>query len=304
MVRFGANTGPLTMNGEWWRLFAHMFLHFGVVHIGFNMYVLWNVGQLGERLLGNPGFLVMYLISGVFGGLASLYWNPLVVSAGASGAVFGACGALFGFVVSRRDTIPIGILKNLRGSLMLFFAVNIVFAAVVPGIDQAAHLGGLAAGLACGFVMSQPLYVNRRPLRWPRNLVCLAAACVLAPLAAYCLPPAPTPLNVVALNRAIAEVDRAQHSLKQKLNNHELADTEFEKAMQTQVLEPLRRLRDKSKMLRRQPGANKLLNRLDRYLELKIESTELLVEGVRKWDAEKIKLHEQKDAAAQQVWAN
>ena len=90
------------------------FLHFGIIHLAFNMWVLWQLGDLVERLVGNIGFLVLYIISGVGGSLASLLWNPMVISAGASGAVFGVGGALMGFILLRRDTIPAEVLKHLR----------------------------------------------------------------------------------------------------------------------------------------------------------------------------------------------
>ena len=97
VLEWGANFGPKTMDGQWWRLFTSMFLHFGIIHIGFNMWVLWNVGRLVERLVGNFGFALLYVVSGLLGSVASLAWNPTTISAGASGAVFGVVGALIGF---------------------------------------------------------------------------------------------------------------------------------------------------------------------------------------------------------------
>ncbi len=74
--RLGRNYGPLTLDGQWWRLLTCTFVHVGLIHIGLNMWVLWDIGQLIERLAGNVGFLLLYLLSGLFGSLASLYWNP------------------------------------------------------------------------------------------------------------------------------------------------------------------------------------------------------------------------------------
>src|SRR5580658_1615973 len=81
LIRWGADYGPKTItNGQWWRLLMSMFLHIGVIHIAFNMFVLWQVGPFVERLLGNAGFLIVYLVSGIAGALVSVAWNPYVVS--------------------------------------------------------------------------------------------------------------------------------------------------------------------------------------------------------------------------------
>ncbi len=84
LLKWGANFGPWTLDGEWWRLLTCTFVHGGLIHIGLNMWVLWDIGQFVERLAGNVGFLLLYVLSGLFGSLASVYWNPEVLSVGAS----------------------------------------------------------------------------------------------------------------------------------------------------------------------------------------------------------------------------
>src|ERR1700730_12350656 len=88
-IAFGADYGPRTLNGEWWRLLASMFVHFGVIHLGLNMWCLWNLGRAAERLLGRFSYLLAYIVSGMFGSIASVYWHPLAAGAGASGAILG-----------------------------------------------------------------------------------------------------------------------------------------------------------------------------------------------------------------------
>ena len=102
MLDWGGNFGPLTENGQWWRLVTCLFLHYGILHLGFNMWVLRDLGRVVERLVGNVGFVALYFVSGIAASLASLTWNPVVVSAGASGAVFGVAGALLGLTAFRR----------------------------------------------------------------------------------------------------------------------------------------------------------------------------------------------------------
>ena len=160
VMDWGANFGPKTANGQWWRLVNCMFLHYGILHLGFNMWVLWDLGRVVERLVGNVGFVVLYFVSGIAGSIASLAWNPLVVSAGASGAVFGVAGALLGLIAFRRDTIPASVLKHLWKSMSAFLFYNIVFGMMASGIDMAAHIGGLIAGFACGLI-PQPAAIHR-----------------------------------------------------------------------------------------------------------------------------------------------
>ena len=106
LITWGANYGPRTTSGQFWRLVTNVFVHIGIVHVAMNMIGLWQMGPLVERLLGNRGFLAVYLFSGVCGSLASVLWNPFVVSAGASGAVFGVYGALLAFLLRHRGSIP------------------------------------------------------------------------------------------------------------------------------------------------------------------------------------------------------
>jgi rhomboid protease GluP len=216
LLRWGANYGPKTINGQWWRLLTCTFLHIGVLHLGFNMLVLWDAGRLAERLLGNAGFLLVYLLCGLAGSLASLWWHPGIVSAGASGAIFGVYGALLGFLALRRDTIPFEVLKGLRSSAFVFLIYNVFFGLTVPGIDMAAHLGGLAAGFVCGLAMSQPLAGEAISGRRKRSALVAAGGGSLVVLLAFALPkPSADILNL--LDRfglggeylALGEYDRA-----------------------------------------------------------------------------------------------
>ncbi len=106
MVHFGANFGPFTLSGDWWRLLTYMFLHGGLMHIAINMWCLWDLGTLCEHLYGRWTFGAIYLITGIAGGVASVGWNPQVLSVGASGAVFGLAGCADRLVLSRRIFPP------------------------------------------------------------------------------------------------------------------------------------------------------------------------------------------------------
>ena len=147
---FGALSAPLIANGEYWRLFTAMFLHFGLMHLLFNGFGLLIFGQLVERVYGHLRFAIIYLVAGLAGSVASyLFINSIAIGAGASGAIFGVLGALTAFFVARRDVLGEMGRQNLMGLLVLA-AINLVFGVVTPGIDNWAHMGGFVAGFAVG----------------------------------------------------------------------------------------------------------------------------------------------------------
>ena len=191
MLGWGGNFGPVTRAGEWWRLVSSMFLHYGFFHLAFNMLALVYFGRIVERLLGNVGFLVTYFVAGIGGSIASVAWRTDVVSAGASGAVYGIAGALIGFLVWRRDTIPLPVLKRLRNGMISFLAIEMYYGIKQPQIDMAAHVGGLIAGFLCGLVLSQPLALGMVANRRQKNRLVIAGSTVAFPVLAtgivFCL---------------------------------------------------------------------------------------------------------------------
>jgi rhomboid protease GluP len=165
MIRFGAGYGPMTTNGQPWRLFTEMFVHFGILHIGMNMYVLWQGGPLVERLFGNFAYLVIYIFSGLLGSYLSLSAHPMSVAAGASGAVFGVYGALLGFLVIQRGTVPPAILRSLFNSAGLFVVYNFAIGLALKQVDMYAHGGGLVGGFLLGMLLSRKLQRNANLVR-------------------------------------------------------------------------------------------------------------------------------------------
>ena len=153
---WGANYGPFTVDGEWWRLLTCAFLHGPIYHIGINMWVLWTEGPLVERMLGNAGFAVLYIVSALAGSVASIAVRADVLSVGASGAIFGVIGALAAQLYQHRHALPSKVRNSLLRSGLLFIGLNVVFALEMSQIDWAAHVGGLVAGAVCGAVMGHP----------------------------------------------------------------------------------------------------------------------------------------------------
>ncbi len=149
LIQWGANFGPLSLNGEWWRIVSSMFLHIGFFHIAFNMAALWNLGEFAERLFGTPRFLNLYFLSGLGGSCLSLLGNPGAVSAGASGAIFGVYGALFAFFFARRKEMGSEAFRAGSKSATAFILINVVMG-LVFGFDNFCHAGGLITGFICG----------------------------------------------------------------------------------------------------------------------------------------------------------
>jgi rhomboid protease GluP len=156
LARWGANVGPAVIGGQWWRLFTAVFLHIGVIHLFFNLAVLWGIGGFVERLLGRVGFGVVFGLAGLGASLASILWDPEVVSAGASGAIFGLFGALLGYLAREPKCVPPGVRGRLALSSVGFLVYNMMHALNAQGIDIAGHLGGLVTGLFCGLFLAVP----------------------------------------------------------------------------------------------------------------------------------------------------
>jgi rhomboid protease GluP len=155
LVRWGANFGPFTVSGQWWRLLTCVFIHGGLLHIAFNMWCLWDLGRLAELVYGHWTFAVVYLICGLSASLASLIWNPVILSVGASGAIFGIAGALIASFYLGEFSLPRAALSGMLRSVVVFVGYNLFFGAVIARTDNAAHIGGLLMGLLLGALIAK-----------------------------------------------------------------------------------------------------------------------------------------------------
>lgn len=159
MLDCGAAYVPFIIeNGEYYRIFTSMFLHFGMEHLANNMLTLFVLGSRLERTVGKVRFLLIYLLGGITGNLVSLLLEirtqDYVVSAGASGAVFAVMGAMI-YVILRRK----GQVEDLSGrQILIMAALSLYFGFTSSGVDNAAHVGGMLGG----FFMAVLLYHPRR----------------------------------------------------------------------------------------------------------------------------------------------
>lgn len=147
LVRDGALYGPAVADGEWWRMVTGGFLHASLLHVGFNMYLLWILGSALERFGGTARFLAIYFSALLWGAAGALLLSPNTLTVGASGAVFGLMAALY--LLERQRGVAL--LGSAVGMLLLF---NLVITFVLPGISIGGHVGGILGGAAAGFILS------------------------------------------------------------------------------------------------------------------------------------------------------
>ncbi|HEY9137853.1 MAG TPA: rhomboid family intramembrane serine protease [Terriglobus sp.] len=202
LVRFGANYAPYVfLNHQWYRVVTAMFVHVGIIHLASNMWCLWNLGVIGEPLLGFFGICAVYLLTGISGNMLSLTFNgPGQVGAGASGAVFGIAGILIVLFSNKKLAeprpgfrgIPLQDLHAIRRSVISFAVLNLLIgvgsmsgslmhSVHLDGlhIDNLAHIGGFAFGLLLGLPLvprmtsGRGAYLNRQKLTFAGALLAL-----------------------------------------------------------------------------------------------------------------------------------
>lgn len=191
LIHWGANYGIAVLAGEWWRIVTATFVHVGIIHLATNMWCLWNLGLLGEPLLGPFGMLAVYTLSGAAGNLLSVAVHPDAVGAGASGAVFGLAGVLIVLLKSPRLPIPPSELSGLRKSVIYFALLNFAIGASTwlfhsaIQIDNMAHLGGFLCGLFLGLLVIPRIGSVRRHFLYRRRIAFAIVAAVLTLFAFY-----------------------------------------------------------------------------------------------------------------------
>ncbi|MEM7028125.1 MAG: rhomboid family intramembrane serine protease [Chloroflexota bacterium] len=158
LVTYGAIFGPAILDGETWRLFTHMFLHIGTTHLFFNAIAMVMFGFEMERIYGSLRYGVIYFLSGLFGGIASFgFRGAEVLSAGASGAIFGIIGMNLAFFLYYRQRLGEFGRQRVQSTLTLI-GINLFIGFVIISVDNLAHIGGLLAGFALGYLLV-PRYV-------------------------------------------------------------------------------------------------------------------------------------------------
>jgi rhomboid protease GluP len=181
MIMWGASSRTLTLGGEAWRLLTCCFLHFGIMHLLMNMLALYFIGFLLEPYLGKIQFLSAYLLTGICAAIVSLWWHNYGIAAGASGAIFGMYGVFLALLTTAY--IDKKVRYEFLSSISLFVLYNLV-AAKSDGVDNAAHLGGLVAGMITGYALLPSL---KKPADIKRKLGSVAILFIVTAVSAFLL---------------------------------------------------------------------------------------------------------------------
>jgi rhomboid protease GluP len=292
LLRWGADYGPLTLGGQPWRLGTNVFVHFGIIHLLANMAALLSSGAVVERLFGPLAFAALYLAAGITGSLASTAIHPLVVSAGASGAIFGVYGALGALVLLQRGAIPAVVLSRLGGVAGSFIFYNIVYGAAHAGIDNTAHLGGLIGGAAAGALLIRPL-IPARPNEARRPVLITAGACALSLIVVLALP-RPLAFDAIVKSFGVGEHTAltGYNALVEKLNVNQLSYQDAANQLEYSILPGWRQTRtaleSQSAAWRRKqpttPVQERLLALLERVVVVRDDGWTRMVPALRASD--------------------
>lgn len=218
-LAWGANFGPATKDGEWWRLGSAMFLHFGLVHLAMNMWALWDCGRLVERLYGPWRFVLIYAGSGLAGNLVSLVaQGDRAISGGASGAIFGVFGALLVCLARERRHVDPTEFRWLFWGGAAFALGTLGLGFLVQGIDNAAHVGGLGTGALLGIALGRALTTSR-PIALARRGLAAATLALATALLAF---------NIPAPRYLLGEEMQARTAIRQFLDDEQRIDQRWQ----------------------------------------------------------------------------
>jgi rhomboid protease GluP len=157
LIHSGAQYWPLVLGeGEWWRCLSYAFTHGGVIHLAFNMVVLYQVGPLVESETGPARFLILYTLAALTGTYADYLWHPMVPVVGASSAIFGLIG--FAAIHFHRLGDPMSLQRR---NFMLQWALFAFIFGIIVGADNAGHAGGAIGGLLFGLVLPMTWQLRR-----------------------------------------------------------------------------------------------------------------------------------------------
>ena len=245
---WGANFGPATEEGQWWRLLSAIFVHLSLLHVAVNLWALWDIGCLMEATLGRWRYSLLFIGSGVVGNLISLaLQDQQRISSGASGAIFGLYGGLMVFLWRERRRIVIEEYRWIFAFAIAFSVLMLVVGIFIPSIDNAAHGGGLLAGLVLAMLLGHgafgPVESTAQTLFSPAGL--LSAIAVMAIFISLPAPPYRYSQERLA-SKAIENFMAQDQLLTQRWRALVAADSQrpfdyFSETMDREVAEPYQR---------------------------------------------------------------
>jgi rhomboid protease GluP len=288
-LHWGANFGPATQDGEWWRLASAMFLHFGIMHLLLNALSLWDAGQLVERMYGRWRFIAIYMVSGLFGNILSLVLQGnQAVSGGASGAIFGVYGAALVFLWRERAAISAYEFRWLFGGGVAFSIVTIILGYIIPGIDNAAHIGGFIAGALTSICLSQSITARSMPKAYA-----MLAASMIIIASTWLLTHVPQPkykwseelLLRSEINHFLyenQEINRAWLEIMHESKQEDVSFDTLAKKIDFGIYQPYQKSYEKLSKLPQNPAlpSAQKLESLLQYTEAKKNESQALIKGL------------------------
>jgi rhomboid protease GluP len=263
---------------------------FGVIHLLLNAFSLWDAGQLVERMFGRWRFIIIYLLAGLFGNLLSLVvQGNQAVAGGASGAVFGVYGAALVFLWRERAAISKGEFKWLFGGGIAFSLLTIIMGFIIPGIDNAAHIGGFVAGMLLSIVFSQTITARVMPSKYV-----WAALLVIAIAVVFLVLNIPKPKyrwseELLLRNEINAflfenqEINRQWLEIEHESKQGSKSFEELAKSIDFSIVKPYQETVEKLEKLPNDPNlpSAQKVEQLKQYVETRKQQSELLVKGLR-----------------------
>lgn len=280
LIAWGANASFQTLGGEYWRLLTACFIHIGLIHLATNMYSLYMMGGLLEAMIQPWRMLLLYLVCGLGGSVASIAYHENTVSAGASGAIFGIMGLLLGLLLS--PLYPKPLRKAMLQQVFTIVGLNLLVGFSIPQIDNAAHVGGLITG----FVLSGPLIWLLRPHTSPRRA--LLGTVGTAVLATMLLVGATVyiPNAYVQAQQALTTLINSEKTAQDAIEANEQKPKAAQQQSLVQVTLPAYRqglaALEKVDAERLDAAMAAHLGRMKRYAKLRIAYYQLVAESYRK----------------------
>jgi len=272
IANWGGNFKPYTVGGEWWRLITAMFVHVGIIHIAFNMYALFYVGRYLEPMLGKWRYSVAYLCTGVFASIASIWWSKDIVSAGASGAIFGLYGVFFALLTTK--LIPAKMRSSLLSSIGVFIGYNLLYGARSQGIDNAAHIGGLLTGFVIGYIY----FLSFRSTKFRPALASGLVAVITIIIAVSYLQNSES--DDLAYQQKLEKFQKIEEEALQPLRNLNVDSSTLSYRL-THVSQDkwqeAKRLMDETNKYKLDKGRLRQRNLLRDYIDLRIQQTNLII---------------------------
>lgn len=307
VLRWGALYAPRVKDGQVWRLFTCMFVHFGFLHLFFNMLLLVGSAPIVERIVGNVGFAFLYLVSGLMGGIASLYFNPGLVGGGASGAVFGVLGGILGLMTRYHVYIHLKDILKVAVLVVLLLVDHLIENRNRPPlsgrIDVAAHVGGFLGGLVCGAVLCQRVGPSVPAGRLARNSIVAVGGLLLTAAGVVLSPRVDDVLGEIRQfigsdQKVEVDVLPIVTGLGTRLGN----PAEMESTLEGRIIPEYARTSERLAAMSQVPAIYRdLVGALREYARLRGESWSLLLEAVRWNDVRRLPKFRDKSREAETV---